>query len=81
MLPHDRRPTNKLPSNDFQATCLSSTQLQLETAAWNILEGVAVTLATIVDNTTMGTGKLINYRHIKNVCLKSETVLHNDAFC
>lgn len=69
MRPHDRRPPNKKASNDFQATCLSSTQLQLAIAVWNVFEGVAVTLATIVDNTTMGTGKLINYSHVKYVCI------------
>lgn len=79
MLPYARRRTTKIPSSDFKATCLSSTQLQLETG-WTVSEGVTVTLATIVNNTTMGTGKSLNYSHIKNLYINNGPRLHSVAF-
>lgn len=79
MLPYARRRTNKIPSSDFKATCLSSTQLQLETG-WTVSKGVTVTLATIVNNTTMGTGKSLNYSHIKNIYINNGSRLHSIAF-
>lgn len=79
MLPYARRRTTEIPSSDFKATCLSSTQLQLETG-WTVSEGVTVTLATIVNNTTMGTGKSLNYSHIKNLFINNGPRLHSVAF-